>query len=410
MPMLQQIHLTNFLSFGPGASPIPLQNLNIVIGPNGAGKSNLIEAFEILRAAPYDLAVPIREGGGAQEWVWKGPPSAASTTASIDVQCLIPKIRPRLRYRIAFAPVQQTFELTDEVLENVEANPDCTDVSFYYRYQDGHPSIDARELPPPPPTGQDGEQQPNKSFKRSLKRDEVKVSQSIFSQRKDSEMYPELTATGEAFAGIQIFREWQFGRSAALRRPQPTDASAETLLPGLTNLGLVLNNLEHRSGIWPRLNEYCRRFLPRFSHLTTRIQNTSVQINLFEDGLDSPVPATRLSDGTIRFLALLAILLSADRHPLVCIEEPELGLHPDALPILADLLKEASEKTQLVVTTHSDALVSEFSDQPESVLVCEHMAGEGTTLTRLSRDKLAFWLEKYRLGEIWRIGEIGGNL
>lgn len=250
--------------------------------------------------------------------------------------------------------MQQSFELTDEVLEDAaRRDPRRKDVFFYYRYQNGHPTINVRELNPPQHKKQN---QPRTSsptdkvqfplsFKRSLKRDEVKANQSILSQRKDPEVYPEITATSEIFANIQIFREWQFGRSSTLRRPQPADSPADILLPSLANLGLVLNDLEHRSGIWPRINEYCRRFLPRFSHLTTRIQNNSVQINLFEDGLSSPVPATRLSDGTIRFLAILAILLSADRYPLVCIEEPELGLHPDALPILADLLKEASEKT-----------------------------------------------------------------
>ena len=94
--------------------------------------------------------------------------------------------------------------------------------------------------------------------------------------------------------------------------------------------------------------------------------------------------------------------------PLVCIEEPELGLHPDVLPALADLLKEASQRTQLIVTTHSDELVDALTDTPDAVVVAER--GEsGTTLTRLSADKLKPWLEKYRLGQLWTRGEIGGT-
>lgn len=325
------------------------------------------------------------------------PRIASSSAATIEVQCAIPRIQIPLRYRLAFAPVQQTYELTNEVLENAtRPRPDGQSDDFcHYRFQDGHSVINATL----------GEQ----CLRIPIHQDDVKSNQSILSQRKDPKVYPEITAIGEAFAGIQIFREWQFGRASALRHPQPADAPTDMLLPSLANLGLVLNDLEHRSGIWPRLNEYCRRFLPRFNRLTTRIQNNSVQINLFEDDLAGPVPAARLSDGTIRFLTFLAILLSADRHPLICIEEPELGLHPDSLPLLADLLKEASSQTQLIVTTHSDTLVSEFSDQSETTLVCEHLPGEGTTLNRLAPEKLAFWLEKYRLGEIWRLGEIGGN-
>ena len=122
----------------------------------------------------------------------------------------------------------------------------------------------------------------------------------------------------------------------------------------------------------------------------------------------APVPATRLSDGTIRFVALLAVLLSPAPPPLICIEEPELGLHPDALKLLADLMVDASTRTQLIVSTHSDTLVSAFTEQTESVLVCEHLGG--TIFRRLESERLRHWLDKYRLGEIWRIGELGGNL
>jgi predicted ATPase len=121
------------------------------------------------------------------------------------------------------------------------------------------------------------------------------------------------------------------------------------------------------------------------------------------------VPATRLSDGTLRFLALLAILLNAEAAPLICIEEPELGLHPDAISLLAKLLVEAAEKTQLIVTTHSDVLVSALTEQSESVLVCDY-SENGTDLRRLDATKLEHWLKDYRLGDIWRSGKIGGNL
>lgn len=92
----------------------------------------------------------------------------------------------------------------------------------------------------------------------------------------------------------------------------------------------------------------------------------------------------------------------------MCIEEPELGLHPDVLPTLAELLKEASDRTQLIVTTHSDVLVDAMTDRPDSILVAEKTPA-GTTLTRLQADKLKPWLQKYRLGDLWTRGEIGGT-
>ena len=122
----------------------------------------------------------------------------------------------------------------------------------------------------------------------------------------------------------------------------------------------------------------------------------------------SPIPATRLSDGTIRFLALLATLLNPAPPPLVCIEEPELGLHPDALALIAELLVAASERIQLIVTTHSDVLVSALTEHAESVLVCERIAG-ASQLRRIESARVQDWLDRYRLGDLWRIGELGGN-
>jgi predicted ATPase len=236
----------------------------------------------------------------------------------------------------------------------------------------------------------------------------LKVDQSIFSQRKDPELYPEIGWVASEFGRIQTFREWTFGRTAALRQPQRADLPADILHPSIINLGLVLNNLEH-TDVWTRYQDCVKRFLPRFSHLSIKVQSGSVQIMMQEEDFAPPIPATRLSDGTLRFLALLALLLNPEPPPMICIEEPELGLHPDALAIIAELLVEASQRTQVVITTHSDVLVSALTDHADSVLVCEHLKG-GTQMHRLESEKLQEWLKEYRLGEIWRLGKLGGNL
>ena len=143
-----------------------------------------------------------------------------------------------------------------------------------------------------------------------------------------------------------------------------------------------------------------------FTDFDVSVEGGTVQV-FFTEG-DFTVPATRLSDGTVRYLCLLAILCDPDPPPLIGIEEPELGLHPDLLPKVADLLKSASERTQIIVTTHSDILIDALTDQPESVVVTEKHAGE-TSMQRLSADDLTGWLDKYRLGQLWTKGELGGT-
>ena len=397
---LRSLKLNNFLSFGPESHDIELTPLNVLIGPYASGKSNFIEALELIHATPTDISDAIRLGGTAAEWLWKGtaPPKPAEIQARICSNELIPE----LHYRLSFAETNNRLEILDEALEETLPNkPGEKDVFFYYRFQNGHPVINIQQ------TVKD-ENAKKQYVKRRLNRESLNPEQSVFAQRKDPEIYPELTHVAEQFGRIQIFREWGFGRSAALRQAQPANLPNDTLLPTIVNLGLVLNDLEHQD-TWPRFLEYMQRFLPRFRRLTTKGQGGSVQIYLHEDGLKTPIPATRLSDGTIRFLALMAVMLHPGKAPLVCIEEPELGLHPDALAIIAELLVEAKAKTQVIVTTHSDVLVSALTEEADSVLVSDYLGG-GTEFRRLEPAKLKHWLGKYRLGEIWRIGKLGGNL
>ncbi|HUW31405.1 MAG TPA: AAA family ATPase, partial [Planctomycetota bacterium] len=131
-------------------------------------------------------------------------------------------------------------------------------------------------------------------------------------------------------------------------------------------------------------------------------------VQLFLEENSFSIPATRLSDGTLRYLCLLAILCHPEPPPLVCIEEPELGLHPDVLSTLARLLIDASHRCQLIVTTHSDVLVDKFTEIPECVIVCEKHKGS-TVMNRLDQERLHVWLEKYSLGQLWLQGELGGT-
>ncbi len=397
---LKSLKLEGLLSFSPESSTINLEKLNVLIGSNGAGKSNCIEALELLHATPTDLNAAIRIGGTPGDWIWRGKPEVKK--ARIEAQISPWKEGPDLLYRLEFAESGGRLEVTDEALEDwKKTDPNAEDVRFHYRFQAGHPVIRAAQMV-------ENEATHAKYIQRFLKRENIDPQQSVLAQIKDPETYPEITTTAARFAGIQLFREWGFGRSATLRAPQPANLPTEALLPQLMNLGLVLNDLEHRPQ-WHRFNELMPKFLPRFTRISTKVSSGSVQIYLHEDGLSAPIPATRLSDGTLRFICLLAILLNAGASSLICIEEPELGMHPDAMSILADLLVEASEQTQIIVTTHSDALVSALTGHANAVLVCDYIAN-GTVIKRIEADKLAHWLKTYSLGDIWRAGKIGGNL
>ena len=344
--LLNSLDLKSFLSFGPRSEPVELENLNVLIGPNGVGKSNFIEAIELLHAAPTDMPGAIRAGGRPMDWIWRADPP--EQTATIEARLTAHGDLRELVYRLAFTESGSRLEIVDEALEEaMKADPGKADVFFYYRFQNGRPAINVRQFDECPSSG-------GKDYKRELQRESIDPEQSVLRQKRDAEHYPELFDTGRRFERIQIYREWGFGRSSTLRQPQPADLPTESLLPRLENLGLVLNSLEHTER-WARFEDLMSRFLPRFKRLSVKVvSGGSVQIYLHENGINVPLPATRLSDGTLRFMSLLAALLNAESASLLCIEEPELGLHPDAMSLLAELLVEASTKTQLIVTTHSD--------------------------------------------------------
>lgn len=405
MLFIKKLRLSNLLSFPPNSEQaFELQPLNVLIGPNGAGKSNFIEALELLRATPTDFATAIRDGGGADEWLWKG--EEGEKTATIEIETgeaptgLATPTGESLRYRLEFTSTRHRVEVVDEAIEDAKPDQGDDDPYFYYRFNQGHPVINITEQV------QNSVAESDKWRAQYLQRDDLAPDQSVLAQRKDPGLYPEVTWIGRKFGEIQTFREWTFGRFASLRQPQRADLPNDRLLPNNRNLGLILNQVGLRNS--QRFGKIMRRFFPRFEGMATGIQGGAVQFYLHETGFNSPIASTRLSDGTMRFVALLAILLEPSPPPLVCIEEPELGLHPDAAALLGDLLIEASERMQLVVTTHSDALVSALTNQPESVVLCER-PGAGTTLRRLDSEELTQELDDYTLGDLWRMGHLGAN-
>ena len=327
------------------------------------------------------------------DWLWKG--AARTPTATIDVTIKHPHatLMP-LRYWLSFTETGRRFELRNEAVEN-ERPSTQSDVQpfFYYRYQEGHPVLSVM-----------GETR----SERRLMREEVKPDQSILSQRRDPDSYPELTYLADLFERMSFYRELDLRRDAPIRSGQKPDLPQNFPLEDASNLSLVLSDLLNQPPVKDRILVHMRDFYPSFREVAASVSGGTVQIFFHEKGLSHAVPATRLSDGSLRYLCLLAVLCHPAPPPVICIEEPELGMHPDVIPEVAKLLVEASLRSQIFVTTHSDILVDALTDVPEAVIVCEKSDG-ATQLRRLDAEQLKPWLKQYRLGELWTRGEIGGN-
>jgi predicted ATPase len=386
---VRSLTVRNLLSFGDQPTTVELKKLNVLIGPNGSGKSNLIETLGLLQNAPKELATAISNGGPIEEWLWKG--AKRPPTASIEVIVSRPPVGAMaLRYRLAFTSSGFRFQITDERIENEHAFPDKDRPYFYFAHVNGLHMLNYK-----------GEE-------RGLRQEEVNPQLSILAQRKDPEHYPEITYLGDVFAKFRLYRDWEFGSLASVREPCDASLPNEYLEEDGSNLGVVLDRLLALPPVKRELLSYLRTFYQDAADLRTSIQAGKVQTRLEEKHLTAAIPLTRMSDGTIRWLELLSILLNPDPPPLVCIEEPELGLHPDMVHELGKLLLLASTRMQLIITTHSDTLIEEFSETPDVVVVCEKEQG-ASRFRRLDGERLKVWLEEYSLGTLWTKGQLGGT-
>ena len=388
---LRSLSFRNVLSFGDAGQELELGPLNVLIGPNGSGKSNVFEILNLLRSLPRDMTTALRSGGGIGEWLWKGSPE---TNIEIGSSWDYLAGSPPLLHHMTITPERFRSRIVEERIWQEGTIED----SLHYLFADattdepgGPLYFDARD--------RDSVAMATESFRLDV---------SILSQRRDPDRSPALAFLGDRYSELLLFRTWISGPQSTVRSLQRMDLPGNFLLEDYSNLLIVLHhmNIVNRKA-WTLLIISFSRLYEGARDIIIKPVSGFLALFVVEDE-GRHIPATRLSDGTLRYLCLLAILCHPNPPPFIGIEEPEIGLHPDVVPTIAKLLIAASERTQLLVTTHSASLISALGEVPESVVVCER-GFEGTEFRRLDPERLRKWLDDYTLGDLWASGEIGGN-
>lgn len=182
------------------------------------------------------------------------------------------------------------------------------------------------------------------------------------------------------------------------------------LRPDAGNLAAFLYRLqETRPDVYQNIADVIRMVAPFFGSFVLqpdRLNPDKIRLEWQELGSDAYFDAHSLSDGTLRFICLATLLLQPQLPSLLLLDEPELGLHPYAITILADLLRSAATRAQVVVSTQSVTLVNQLS--PEDVLVVDRV-DSASVFHRLTEDEIATWLDDYALGELWEKNVLGGR-
>jgi predicted ATPase len=343
--------------------------LNVLIGPNGAGKSNLLRALRLLRsAASGTLRDAILSAGGMGALTWDS--SARRISWSV---ALAP--RNAMHYQLAIDRIGAGAEyvVTHEFLND----------RYVSIVRDGDKVLlDGKPVP--------------------LNRSDSERETALHFLRFDSQV----DAAGARFRGLAIYHDLNVHEDAPVR--QAAIARRETTLaPDGQNLVAVLHTLYSSDRTFKEtLNDAMRTAFGReFEELLfPPAADQRVDMRIRWRSLGAEQSTANLSDGTLCFLMLVTILASPGNGEVIAIDEPELGLHPNMLPIIAELAQQASERTQVIFTTHSPQFLDAFSEPPATtVMTLEN--GE-SKLEMLSGKDLEEWLKRYSLGELFRSGEL----
>lgn len=383
--LIEEIAIENLLSFGPNGVTLAMRPLNVLIGPNGSGKSNFLDVIGFMKALPHDAWEPMRKGRSFDSWQHCTQSGLRSQSSQLSATTrLCSRIDPEIRivHEVSIRFIASPSIETESIMMSDLNNPTNVAVTLFSSADWSSDVGDVNEF------------------------EYFDAGQSRLSQPDIVSHVRELRLIGRNYNAIRLYRDWHFGRSSPVRNPGSTAAMAESLDEDWSNFIPVLNEIQGVPALKRRLVEQLRDLYDELTDFYVQIAQDNMILWLYEG--DRKVPASRLSDGTVRYMCLLAILLNPNPPPLVCIEEPELGLHPDLVVRVADLLKEASTRMQLVVTTHSDMLLDALSDTPESIVVCSKENGE-TVMTRLDADELAPYLEEQTLSSLWSSGQLGGR-
>lgn len=344
-------------------------NLNVLIGANGSGKSNLISFFRLLQAAMRgELQVHVGQHGAAHSFLYNGPKVTGEISASLQFEdeSEINLYVPRLVFS---AP--DKFVFASEVFKTTPVPGSSAERGFL----DVHGAVESAVVQP--------------SFRDN---DRIRFFRRLIGGIRDYHFHDT-----SLFAGVR--GSWRVSDYRVLYR------NGE-------NLPAVLRFLrDAHPSVYARILETIQLVAPFFADFVLEPPSLSpemVMLNWRAKGSEYELGPHQLSDGTLRFIALATLLLQPDEclPDVLVIDEPELGLHPFAIKILASLLADTSTRTQVLVATQSVELVDEM--EPEDIIVA-NMEGVATQFSRLDPTQLAEWLKDYTLSQMWDMNFIGGR-
>jgi predicted ATPase len=403
--MLAKITLENFFSFGEPTTIELNPGVNILVGINGSGKTNFMRAIQLL----YESIV----GNGFEKLFidqWKGYSSVVNfcskerdyikLTYEFD-RDVINDISKKNDYHFKSNPIYEIKIIpygNEYFLE---------ELCFVNNHEDDSPFIFLEV---------------NKGYKKISMRDRGRISlqstinldpsitfentEPILRQISDPISYQPLFTIKKAIQNLSIYSCFDTSQSSKIRLPK-TSGTDQKLSPNGENLVTTFQKLQINHPLeYEKIEEYLIKVNPNYKNITFSQLGTQNILVLREKNLARTVSAEHISEGTLQYLLLLAIFFNPERGNLICIDEPEKGLHPDMINSIASAIKQAVN-SQLIVATHSPLLLNSF--ELEDLIVFEKDENNQSIRKSFEIEDYAEWMENYLVGQLWLNGQIGGK-
>jgi predicted ATPase len=362
-PRLDFITVKGFRSIA-SLRKLSIRPINVLIGANGSGKSNFLRVFELVRAVCQgNLLEYVRRAGGAEQLLYFG----SKTTGALEIQLSF----GGQQYQLLLKPTDDDNLYPGTATRNLTNGQDSS-----------HPGNPALSL-------HSARGEPGRGGRPWRNLDELQR------HAEDWRIYH----LNDTTASAPVKKTAQLNDNSYLR-------------PDGSNLAAFLYLLKKKHAeSYGVIRDTVRQVAPFFDDFELKpdpLNEETIRLAWKHRISDQYFGVSALSDGTLRFIVLTTLLLQPDQllPSTILIDEPELGLHPYAIALLASLVKQASVKAQLILSTQSSLLLDRF--EPEDVLVAERSRG-ATEIKRLKAAPLKSWLEDYSLGQLWEKNELGGR-
>jgi predicted ATPase len=396
--MLKSIRLQNFFGFQDCTINLE-KGANVLVGINGSGKSNFFKAIKLLRSTlnPSEFNnYFLKEWGGFE---------SVTNFSNRDYQNIAldfvfdPKrmlqfsnsmFNDDLCFEIAIKKIATTLNYAvDETVFLKKRNE--SDNKILFKTSDGNTEILERL--------QDGPKY------RSLSTNDRDL---YLGRLYDSTRLPEITSLNNSINTLFSYDQFDTSTYSSIRRASLANSEKRLSTDGSNLTSLIQTFKSNDKDTLKKIVEVLRSINDKYIDIDYGpIGGGNIELQLLEAGFRKNIPAAHISDGTLKFLCLMAILHNPNRGSVVCIDEPELGLHPDMISTLYDAIKFASETSQVIVSTHSAHLLDYFELQ--QIRIFEKDDNNATIVNQVTKDDFEGWYETFNPGQMWRAGDFGGN-